>query len=101
MQPLERQVVLRAQEVLLRHLCGRSPAPNEQLTGTLRGVQVVRSNEQQGILAVVVQLPLQNPGCELRVPAAPGRANAAPPPPPAAPFLPAAPITVREHKGEM
>jgi hypothetical protein len=108
LQPLERQLVLQAQELFLQHLCGRALEPGEQMNGSLKGMNVVHRNEQQGTLSVTVQIRRQDSGCEVRriaspASSAPGQTAgaAAPAPPSAVPVVPGSPITVREHKGEM
>lgn len=65
LQPLERQMTLRATELLAQHMCRYKPEPNKRLATSLKGVQVVHSVESSGALDLVVEVPMQSPICEV------------------------------------
>jgi hypothetical protein len=68
-QPLERQLTLRAQELISQAMCGFNPSPGLRLSAALKGFQVTQVSETEGILEVTVEAPVQTPRCEvLRVP---------------------------------
>ncbi len=68
-QPLERQLTLRGQELIAQAMCGFNPSPGLRLSAALRGFQVTQTSETEGILEVTVEAPVQTPRCEvLRVP---------------------------------
>lgn len=111
LQPLERQLTLRAAESLAEHLCRYKPRPGTRLQARLNGLQVVHSVESNGVLELVVELAVQQPRCEVltvdRVAPAPpmraegkaGNSLVAPMENPARPLD--ATTVVVESKGEM
>jgi hypothetical protein len=66
LQPLERQMRLRGQELLAHSVCKFSPAPGKRLMVALRGIQVVHSYEQGGWMELALEIPRQTPICEIR-----------------------------------
>lgn len=66
LQPLERQLRLRGQELLAQSVCKFSPTPGKRLVVALRGIHVVHSYEQGGWMELALEIPRQTPICEIR-----------------------------------
>ena len=114
LQPLERQMTLRAQELLAQTLCRHSPKLGTRLVANLRGAQVVHVVEREGLMELRMEAPMQTPTCEIRLVTIPPRVpqpaietTVANPPQqgstPSAegtPPIPGSPITVQRSKGD-
>ena len=67
LQPLERQVLLRAQQKLVDFFCRHKNSGQSAVSADLRGLRILESVERNGKIKLVIEVPLQVPDCN-RVP---------------------------------
>jgi hypothetical protein len=63
LQPLERQVLLRAQQKLVEYFCRHTSSGQFAVSADLRGLRIVESVERHGKIKLVIEVPLQTPDC--------------------------------------
>jgi len=63
LQPLERQVLLRAQQKLVEFFCRHTSSGQFVVSADLRGLRILESVERNGKIKLVIEVPLQAPNC--------------------------------------